>query len=85
MEISKQLMLRSTPTQWKLCLRVAYVPDAAPEETVLASYARRPIGMLAMYAGVSSLQKLLEGSIAPDLLIQTNKDGLSELRALGLV
>ena len=91
----KELIIKSSAGQghgtWMVNLRVYNGPDGGDEtfaqrDVTLASFTRvglcKGIGALAMVCTVSYLQKLIEGA---KLKIETNAEGLEQLRDLGIV
>ena len=85
-DITTRLVIKSTPSQWRVILRVT---DTATTtrlgDSVVASFTRRPMALFALYAAVTAMQKLFEHTLGGVLIIETNKDGLSELSAVGLL
>ena len=81
--MNKQLICKSTPKGWKVIIRVS---DAKFEgsncDTTIASFAKRPIGLISMAAAVASLQK---NFFLDEITIIANKARLDELISVGIV
>ena len=81
--MNKQLICKSTPKGWKVIIRVS---DAKFEgsncDTTIASFAKRPMGLIAMAATVKSLQK---GFFLDTITIQATKARMDELVSVGIV
>lgn len=87
--LTTRLVIRSTTSQWRVMLRVSddlSTGSVTLGDTLLATFARnRPVAMFGMYAAVTSLQRLMAHRLREGLTIETNKEGLSELAAVGLL
>mgnify|MGYP003650096659 FL=1 len=81
--MNKQLICKATPKGWKVIIRVT---DAKFEgsncETTIASFAKRPMGLITMAAAVTSLQK---NFFLDEISIIANKERFEELRSVGLL
>ena len=79
----KQLICKSTPKGWKVIIRVT---DAKFEgsncDTTIASFAKRPMGLITMAAAVTALQKSF---FLDEISIIANKARLDELISVGIV
>lgn len=86
MDITARLVIKSTRGQWRVILRLYDELGQLGQDSVLASFNRqRPVAVYAMQSAVTAIQKLLGDRIKDGLTIETNKEGLSELSALGLM
>mgnify|MGYP003651834016 CR=1 FL=1 len=81
--MNKQLICKATPKGWKVIISVT---DAKFEgsncETTIASFAKRPMGLITMAAAVTSLQK---NFFLDEISIIANKERFEELRSVGLL
>jgi hypothetical protein len=81
--MKKQLICKSTPKGWKVIIRVT---DAKFEgsncDTTIASFAKRPMGLITMAAAVTALQKSF---FLDEISIIATKARLDELISVGIL
>jgi len=81
--MNKQLICKSTPKGWKVIIRVS---DARVErsncDTTIATFPKRPMGLIAMASAVKALQK---GFFLDEIIIQATKARMDELASVGLL
>tara|TARA_R100001377_G_C3143143_1_gene93452 strand:- start:385 stop:648 length:264 start_codon:yes stop_codon:yes gene_type:complete len=79
----KQLICKSTLKGWKVIIRVSDSKfEGSNCDTTVASFAKRPIGLIAMAAAVTALQK---NFFLDEITIDTTKARMDELISVGIV